>query len=126
HREGQRRQRERERPPDMSRAEQIDDAGACADRLGPTFLIRQGRRQTLSTLLAFQPSLDSPLAPDRRPDRGGSAAFRGCNDAEVAKVATIERFDAPLDAPATTLRELRSQRQRAAQRRAAPLLQRRL
>ncbi len=70
HREGQRRQRQRERPSDVAGAEQIDRARALAERLGPFVGAREpfGQR-ALARPVAVERALDPSVGPEPRAQR---------------------------------------------------------
>ena len=75
--ERQRRQRQRERPPDMAGAEEIDRAGAFAERLASSPPRQAAFRSGLAAPIAFQLTRSiRPSAPDRRAERSPAPAPR--------------------------------------------------
>ncbi len=115
HRERQRRKRQRKRTSDMAGAEQIDGAREYAERFSPAVI---GKARELALAHAqLERTLNPSVHPEPRADRRRGAGFGDRQRQKIVEIASVKRFDAPFDPPATALAELGAERERTALRR---------
>ena len=105
----------------MAGAEEIERGRVGAEALAPG---APGRRLQ-ARLAALDRSLDAPIGRLLRDDGEGTDAFGGHERRQRREIAGVEGLDAPLDPPATALREFGAERDDAPQRRPASRAERR-